>query len=178
MATRHIQKKQLQFDALERRETPTGGLAHASLGELAVNIQAQRAPRALVGALKGTVSGQYTGSTPVPDGGIVEQANITGKATAVGKLTGTLTTTFAADQLHFNSNVILQTATGDHVVTTLSGAYRPAKTGVERGKGTLTILGGSGAFSTATGSGTFSSTLDTSNGAVSLTFQGKIRNKG
>ena len=116
-----------------------------------------------------------TGVTHLPGGLIQLDGIVSGKATHLGDVTGSVTR-IEDHQGNFGTTTVLVGANGkDSVFLAVSGQFERTKDKcVVTSTGTYTVTGGTGAFANATGSGTIVSETDLCAGTATATYTGTI----
>ncbi|HEY0602803.1 MAG TPA: hypothetical protein VGD58_07825 [Herpetosiphonaceae bacterium] len=117
-----------------------------------------------------------TGVTHLPGGLTQLDGSLSGKATHLGNVTGSITR-IQDHQGGFTSTAVLVGANGtDSVVLSISGRFEGGKGNscVLTSTGTYTVSGGTGAFANATGSGTITTEIDECAGTATGTYTGTI----
>lgn len=147
MTRSSVRNRRMQFEALERRDTPSAGLAGGV-------DAAARHPRPITFSGSGTAV--YVSNT---------SASITGTGTPIGNFSGTLTATSVS-----HATVVLSSAGGQLDFST-TGKLPTGKS--THFHGTFKIDSGTGTFSAVTGGhGNISGTLH--GDSLSFTINGKI----
>ncbi len=150
MPPRNRRNRHFQFDALERRETPSslGGGTMQALATKAISF-------------KGSANGAFSSE---------DAATFHGSATHLGAYTGTLTAVGAN-----TGDIVLVTSTGALDLTSTGKYGKVSRAGIEHGTFHFTITGGTDAYAGATGSGTITATVNHNTGALSSTISGKVK---
>jgi hypothetical protein len=162
--TCHRRRRRYEFDALERRETPSALMGGALV----------RTPTSHPTAFQGSGRAVTFSQIPLPDGGLVANGTVSGRAGGLGAFTGPIATTLGVNRLSASSVVVLNAQNGDHLNISFQGSFRTPRSSIEQGSFPFTITGGTGHLAGATGSGTLIEALNTNTGAASFNFSGRI----
>jgi hypothetical protein len=168
MATHDRHKRRIEFEALERRETPSAmmGGAHAI----------HEAARPHIVALRGSGTGNVISLTPLGNGAFRIVTNVNSNTT-LGPLSGQITGTILSSGRVGSGSGQFTAQDGAVVNFSLSGSFKKPKNGssVVSGSFPLMITGGTKEFAGATGNGRVSGTLNEAAGTFTFTINARVR---
>ena len=146
----------------------TSASLFAALGALAAAPAAARADHDR--PFNGTLTSTVTASSVTADGLLHFEGTVAGKATVIGRLTGTFSYDLDPATGAFAGTLTKVAANGDEIHETFTGQYNADFTG---STGEFQIVDGTGRFDGVTGGGPFTGRV-TSPATVVIRFTGKI----
>ena len=166
MAIRDRARRRPFFDALERRETPSGLAHHVA----AVAHVHEAATAAKATAFSGHGAATQVGfNQPQPASGVEYIGAASGTAKPLGKFTASVTLDVQFDGQTFSNEYVIKDAAGDTLTLDTQGKFANNF----RSQSPVTVSSGTGAFANVAGSGTVTQVYNPTNGSFKFRFHGK-----
>src|SRR5581483_11887516 len=133
-------------------------------GAAIVSIEAAKVKSA---PFNGNAKSTLVSQTTLAGGGAQATSSLSGKASKIGKFTGSLDTTFAPGLTSYTAHFTIIAANGDEIFASAQGTFKTTKKG-PTSTAHFTITGGTGSFAGATGGGSVTTVLDTATGGAKI----------